>query len=501
MNKTKVTQLTANDVFSDSPRNYGSMEYQYASTIPDYDTEEGSRFTTVEESMDYDVTANPFSDQILRTDYPEYDFFNAPLRMVPEVDYTPEIKQFSQPPAIYDRDDSISSNFYSVDPVISSSDTVNLDTIDPRLISNDWKTGISPNNESYSFEGTTDPPLSLSKEEVEKISEMADDLLQFLDSAPEIKEPFTQKDLDDLLASIDLDLIPPETGTSCQMEVDPAQPSLLEMDFPRICSTSNDEAKCTSRSLQHTSPSKVIKPCHTVRCRPKGSSVGKPSNIEIDYSKLVITTEADLDYSVNINNINRNKESDAFKKLYQSRYIRSFTEKEAESFNFARIIYSRPFFNQEVQGDFRIRYSKNENFKKNHYEAEYFRSELDFMGITINSTRSGLCPYCPEVNFYKLKTSAYGNHLAYVHGILTSGEIIPDVVYSGWYSIAKGELNPTIRKTTAHIKEKQAAFCPDCYNIVELSCTNKSTVMGQYFRHFRNCHVHSKTTNPLLQSD
>ncbi|GEQ69083.1 hypothetical protein JCM33374_g2754 [Metschnikowia sp. JCM 33374] len=70
-----------------------------------------------------------------------------------------------------------------------------------------------------------------------------------------------------------------------------------------------------------------------------------------------------------------------------------------------------------------VMYQRNPLFDINRpYQQEFTRVELNpLTGATINTTRSGLCPYCEEINFYELKNSCYSQHMSHSHGVHTDG--------------------------------------------------------------------------------
>ncbi|KAI5960753.1 uncharacterized protein KGF55_004323 [Candida pseudojiufengensis] len=141
----------------------------------------------------------------------------------------------------------------------------------------------------------------------------------------------------------------------------------------------------------------------------------------------------------------------------------------------------------------KYRLSKNVNFKKSSYESQYILTKIDQKtSKPDNTTRSGLCPYCETIEFFGLKNSSYGNHLAYKHGILTNGKSIPDPKFFGIYKFKKGEYDEPEkkkRKTNAHILERQGVLCTCCWQILEVNCTSRSSVLGHYLRHYRDSHV------------
>lgn len=154
-------------------------------------------------------------------------------------------------------------------------------------------------------------------------------------------------------------------------------------------------------------------------------------------------------------------------------------------------------FAQQGLTDYDISY--NTNFKKTSYEAQFILTKVDHkFGKPDNTTRAGLCPYCESIEFFGLKNSSYGNHLAYKHGILTNGKVVPDPKYYGLYQFKKGEYDEPEkkkRKTNAHMLEREGVLCTDCWQILEVNCTSRSSILGHYLRHYRDSHVGYKKEN------
>ena len=64
------------------------------------------------------------------------------------------------------------------------------------------------------------------------------------------------------------------------------------------------------------------------------------------------------------------------------------------------------------------------------------------------------------------------------------------------------------RKTNAHILEREGVLCTCCWQILEVNCTSRSSVLGHYLRHYRDSHVGNKkeinkneTDDPLSTFD
>ncbi|KAI5949582.1 hypothetical protein KGF54_005459 [Candida jiufengensis] len=149
--------------------------------------------------------------------------------------------------------------------------------------------------------------------------------------------------------------------------------------------------------------------------------------------------------------------------------------------------------------DIKYEVAHNINFKKSSYESQYILTKIDnATGKSDSTTRAGLCPYCETIEFFGLKNSSYGNHLAYKHGILTNGRSVPDPKFYGLYKFKKGEYDEPEkkkRKTNAHILERNGVLCTCCWQILEVNCTSRSSILGHYLRHYRDSHVGYKKEN------
>lgn len=142
-------------------------------------------------------------------------------------------------------------------------------------------------------------------------------------------------------------------------------------------------------------------------------------------------------------------------------------------------------------------YQKYEDFDEaDPYAPEFIRvrvetifdSKGNFSYLPYNNTRQGLCPYCPSLSFYDLKTTAYGQHLAYHHGVYLNGFITPNPLHYGDYMLKKQGKN---RKTNAHVRHAKGVVCPVCHDVVEVELsktTSKVQPLYNYLRHFKNEH-------------
>lgn len=124
------------------------------------------------------------------------------------------------------------------------------------------------------------------------------------------------------------------------------------------------------------------------------------------------------------------------------------------------------------------------------YQQEFTRVELDpATGAHIMATRSALCAYCEDLNFYELKNSAYAQHMSHLHGIYTDDFLAPNPMWMGEYKVAKCLGNK--RLTNSRIRNHEGVICPACYQVIEVRCwssTREKKPLSNYLRHFRKEH-------------
>ncbi|KAI5956046.1 hypothetical protein KGF57_003532 [Candida theae] len=225
-----------------------------------------------------------------------------------------------------------------------------------------------------------------------------------------------------------------------------------------------------------------------------GSSVPK-----IDFSQMSIESIPDIEYSKSL--------ASTSSKIPSVFHCSQLIDKliaplfGTETCSIQRTLYLRNDFDKifAEQGPPEYNLSFNTNFKKTSYEAQFILTKVDDKhGKPDNTTRAGLCPYCESIEFFGLKNSSYGNHLAYKHGILTNGKPVPDPKFHGLYQFKKGEYDEPEkkkRKTNAHMLEREGVLCTDCWQILEVNCTSRSSILGHYLRHYRDSHVGYKKEN------
>lgn len=175
-------------------------------------------------------------------------------------------------------------------------------------------------------------------------------------------------------------------------------------------------------------------------------------------------------------------------------------EQYQSSARITRVRYFRGDIQQFQQDHGNYHYQTLERYDRSHiYNPESIRVQLDFSQpngkgsfLPFNDTRQGLCPYCPHLAFFDLKTTAYGQHLAYHHGVYPDGFLVPDPLYYGNYILKK---TGTERKTIAHERLTKGVMCPACFEIFEVG-VSKTTATVQpfynYLRHFKETHRKSK---------
>ncbi|KAM9901460.1 hypothetical protein OXX79_004536 [Metschnikowia pulcherrima] len=138
-----------------------------------------------------------------------------------------------------------------------------------------------------------------------------------------------------------------------------------------------------------------------------------------------------------------------------------------------------------------VAYEKNPLFGLSRpYQQEFTRVELDpTTGMPIMETRSGLCCYCEDLQFYELKNSCYSQHMSHSHGVYTDNSLAPDAIIPGNYNLSK-KFTPA-RKTIPHARDRPGVVCPACLDVVEIRCwksTSEKKPLSNYLRHFKDQH-------------
>lgn len=136
-------------------------------------------------------------------------------------------------------------------------------------------------------------------------------------------------------------------------------------------------------------------------------------------------------------------------------------------------------------------YEFNENFSISApYQQEFTRIKVcPKTKMPIPATRSALCAYCKELNFFELKNSSYSQHMCHTHGIFTNDYLTPDPLFLGSYFVKKPCSLP--RKTNRRSREREGVVCPVCYTVVEVRCWKtklEQNPFSNYLRHFKKEH-------------
>lgn len=139
------------------------------------------------------------------------------------------------------------------------------------------------------------------------------------------------------------------------------------------------------------------------------------------------------------------------------------------------------------------------------YDPEIIRVQMHFDEqnqrlLPINVTRYGLCPFCPHLVFYDMRTSAYGQHLAFHHGVCTDGYLTPEPLMYGKYHLKKTGKN---RKTIPQKREVNAVICPVCHDFVEVQASQTTANIQPfygYLRHFKLEHRRAISQRSQLQA-
>ncbi|CAI5760169.1 unnamed protein product [Candida verbasci] len=261
-----------------------------------------------------------------------------------------------------------------------------------------------------------------------------------------------------------------------------------------ISNFSNGNSINQNQNNQFQPISNVTSPIKTPKTpnSPKKSTINQ--NLGFDFSKLNILSYPDYSYSKNL--------SIDLGKIPNKLQCESLLLKLIEPINDQSVVkMDRTLFLRDQLHCYKFpnfEITKNSNFKKTAYESQYILTKLKPNNLPDNSTRAGLCPYCESIEFFGLKNSSYGNHLAYKHGILTNGNLIPNPKFYGRYKFKKGEYDEPEKKkrrTNAHLLERLGVLCTSCWQILEVNCTSRSSVLGHYLRHYRDSHVGNKKEN------
>ncbi|KAI5970764.1 hypothetical protein CANMA_000183 [Candida margitis] len=282
-----------------------------------------------------------------------------------------------------------------------------------------------------------------------------------------------------------------------------------------ISSTSSSPLEKSNNSSGTSTPGSRRRGKNRIKCINSSNSqkslqknlFKNPSSVpKIDFSQIAVESTPDVEYSKSLSSVSAKVPSP----FHCSQLIEKLIAPlfDTHTCSIQRTLYLRNNFDvifakQGLQGEYDLSY--NTNFKKTSYEAQFILTRVDPKnGKPDNTTRAGLCPYCESIEFFGLKNSSYGNHLAYKHGILTNGKSVPDPKYYGLYQFKKGEYDEPEkkkRKTNAHMLEREGVLCTDCWQILEVNCTSRSSILGHYLRHYRDSHVGYKKDNKLDSND
>lgn len=233
--------------------------------------------------------------------------------------------------------------------------------------------------------------------------------------------------------------------------------------------------------------------------RPKGSKNVVLFKRTFNYEGIEIPTE--VEECEELQNIAKNETPSYFSEMHDRKLIRLFPNSSTVT-EIRRKRYIRYDLEYHLRNQSRDTvYEKNKNFDLSKpYEPQYIRYLIDLEStpqLPFNLTRSGLCPYCPDLHFYEIKTSAYAQHLALQHGVFTDNFLTPNPLYYGLYKLVKPESPNKKRpkRTKAHELDREGIICPCCYNVIGVNCSKKTAKfkpLTNYLRHFRDVHFYCK---------
>ncbi|CUM67916.1 uncharacterized protein PRCAT00005627001 [Priceomyces carsonii] len=277
--------------------------------------------------------------------------------------------------------------------------------------------------------------------------------------------------------------------------------SLLENETRVEPSHDQDGAKkCDFKEPFRLKIVQVKKLGRVFKPRPKGSK--RIIEIKRDFSYDHLDVPTLIDESPELRNDAKNSPWVGWAETYSRKLVRLLNDDENKICNIKRTRYVRHNLEAIVKHmHIDVIYEKNSNFDISRpYEPQYIRYIIDLDSspvLPFNHTRCGLCPYCPAISFYDIKTSAYAQHLSLQHGIYTDNFLTPNPLYYGHYRIKKPEnrSRKEKRKTQAHELQRDGIVCPCCYEIVGVNCSKKTAntkPLTNYMRHFRDNHIYCK---------
>lgn len=235
-----------------------------------------------------------------------------------------------------------------------------------------------------------------------------------------------------------------------------------------------------SRKVQRAVIQKPIK--QVVQANPEVPVVPASSNGNFDYSKVNVPAVL---VPAMLSNRAKNEPIDS---KYVSKLVTLFEQDECR---IERTIFKRESLKALEGLHDNVIYERNKEFSPNApYQQEFTRIELCAdTKRPIPSSRSALCAFCEDLNFYELKNSSYSQHMCHTHGIFTNNYLTPDPLFLGCYKVQK----PIIcqRKTNRRARQRQAVVCPVCYDVIEIRCWKSKldkNPFSNYLRHFKKEH-------------
>lgn len=226
----------------------------------------------------------------------------------------------------------------------------------------------------------------------------------------------------------------------------------------------------------------------------KGSKISKRRQTAkefYDYSGVKDRGYKHVIQQTNLRNIAKLESEEDIEKKIEPILVRFKRNEEARVINIKRTRYVRGNLDCLDGLHENTRYEKNLLFGIDRpYEPEFIRFNVNPQTkLPDNTTRAGLCAYCPEIEFRNLKTSTYAQHLTLWHGIHTDNYLTPNPSHYGVYKLCKNK-NLDTRKTTARVSSRNGVVCPVCHEVVETECSKKTNdkPLSGYLRHFRDYH-------------
>lgn len=150
--------------------------------------------------------------------------------------------------------------------------------------------------------------------------------------------------------------------------------------------------------------------------------------------------------------------------------------------------YVRPNLQDLQKNDTQHVYVKHFFFSdKEPYSYQWVRKEKDETGRVIQNSRSALCSYCKDFQFFDIRRSYYATHMALYHGVYPNDYLTPEPLFAGIYHTPRYSRLGTIDGT----EERRCVVCPACYDLFDFDVGGIGSGnfnLFSYLRHFKDAH-------------